>query len=52
MKIPVLKINEILSEIESSVSKWENLISISFLSDDMKEKYFELLQKRIRVIYE
>jgi serine/threonine-protein kinase HipA len=52
MKIPVLKINEILSEIESSISKWENLISISFLSDDMKEKYLELLQKRIRVIYE
>ena len=51
MKIPESKVNSILAEIEAQLPKWKNLISISFLSDEMKEKYLELLQRRVEIIY-
>ncbi len=38
----------ILNKFESSVSGWFELIQISFLSRKMKEKYFVILEKRIK----
>ena len=51
MKIPVNKISNILADIEGCIQEWKNLISISFLSDEKKEKYLELLQKRVIEIF-
>jgi serine/threonine-protein kinase HipA len=41
-------INTILSDINKSLSKWTELIEISFLSDAMKEKYLMLMDNRVR----
>lgn len=38
----------ILSDMNKSLSKWTELVEISFLSDTMKEKYLKLLENRIR----
>jgi len=51
MKIPIIKISSILSEIYEGIKEMKNYISISFLSNEMKKKYLALLQKKIRVIY-
>lgn len=47
-----LQLNEktiatILEQMHNAIPKWKELLEISFLSDDMKEKYFNLLEKRI-----
>lgn len=39
-------ISQVLNKINLEFGNWENLIKISFLSNDMKEKYIELLKKR------
>jgi len=39
-------ISQVLNKINTEWNNWENLIKISFLSNDMKEKYLELLGKR------
>ena len=41
-------INTILSDMNKSLSKWTELVEISFLSDAMKEKYLKLMDNRIR----
>ena len=51
MKISENKISNILEEIEASLTNWKSLISISFLSDEMQQKYQELLEKRVKVIF-
>jgi serine/threonine-protein kinase HipA len=43
-------INNTLSKIEKAIPKWKELISISFLSSGMKEKYESLLDKRLRIL--
>ena len=40
-------IDVILSDMNKSVSKWTELVEISFLSDGMKEKYLKLMENRI-----
>lgn len=47
-----LKLNEktiasILELLKKACTKWKELLEISFLSDDMKEKYLELLESRL-----
>ncbi|MGZ9736356.1 HipA domain-containing protein [Flavobacterium sp. GNP002] len=47
-----LQLNEktiasILEQMKKATSEWKELLEISFLSDDMKEKYFELLESRV-----
>lgn len=47
-----LQLNEktiatILEQMHNAIPKWKELLEISFLSDDRKEKYFNLLEKRI-----
>lgn len=39
-------INAILLDMNKSVSKWTELVEISFLSDIMKEKYLRLMENR------
>ncbi|WP_269240899.1 HipA domain-containing protein [Flavobacterium limnophilum] len=41
-------IDVILSDMNKSVSKWTELVEISFLSDVMKEKYLKLMENRIK----
>lgn len=41
-------IDIILSDMNKSVSKWTELVEISFLSDVMKEKYLKLMENRIK----
>ncbi len=40
-------IDTILNDMNKSISNWNELIEISFLSNDMKEKYLKLLGNRI-----
>lgn len=42
-------IANILHQLKKSTSKWTELLEISFLSDDMKEKYLNLLKTRVRI---
>jgi len=49
-----LQLNEktiasILEQMKKATPKWEELIEISFLSDEMKEKYWNLLKTRIQM---
>ena len=40
-------IDLVLKQMENNVTKWKELIEISFLSDDMKTKYQNLLESRL-----
>ena len=49
-----LQLNEktvatILDQIKKATPKWKELLEISFLSDEMKEKYLELLEGRVMI---
>ncbi|WP_268223867.1 HipA domain-containing protein [Sinomicrobium oceani] len=39
----------ILEQMQRAVPKWKELIDISFLSEEMKEKYFNLLENRLKM---
>ena len=52
MGIPTRKIEEEFERMFSCYAKWNDLISISFLSDAMKEKYSILLKERKKRIFE
>lgn len=43
-------IDKVLESISLSVSKWKELISNSFLSKEMKEKYQTLLETRLKIL--
>lgn len=40
-------IEQIIKKMFDNVEKWNELIEISFLSEEMKEKYFKLLKERV-----
>ena len=49
-----LQLNEktvvtILEQMENAIPKWKELLEISFLSDEMKEKYLELLKYKLNL---
>lgn len=49
-----LQLNEktiasILEQMKKAAPEWKQLLEISFLNDDMKEKYLELLESRLRM---
>jgi len=46
MKLNDTIITQVLNKINSEWNSWENLVKISFLSNDMKEKYLELMNNR------
>lgn len=43
-------IKHIIAQIAAAFSGWENLIDISFLSDNMKKNYKELLKQRCHIL--
>jgi serine/threonine-protein kinase HipA len=43
-------ISQILDKIKSSLKDWENLIEKSFLSTQLKDKYYELLKIRWKIL--
>lgn len=43
-------ISQVLNKNNSEWNNWEKLITVSFLSNDMKEKYLELMNKRKAII--
>ncbi|MDP2336235.1 MAG: HipA domain-containing protein [Bacteroidota bacterium] len=49
-KLTDIIIERILDTIQAELPSWFNLIDISFLSDEMKDKYRNLLQKRIDIL--
>jgi len=50
LKLNNIVISQVLDKINSELINWENLIINSFLSDKMKDKYFELLKRRRLII--
>lgn len=42
-------ITNILQQMQQAIPKWKELLEISFLSKDMKEKYLNLLEKRLQM---
>jgi serine/threonine-protein kinase HipA len=49
-ELPVKSIDKVLETMGSAVPRWKELIAISFLSQEMRDKYFELLQTRRDVL--
>lgn len=43
-------ISQVLNKIKAEWNNWEKLINISFLSDEMKEKYLELMGRRKQIM--
>lgn len=43
-------IEKVLETFSVSIPKWKNLIDISFLSNEMKDKYLELLDRRLATL--
>lgn len=41
----------ILQQMKKATPKWKELLKISFLTDEMKEKYLELLESRVGMFY-
>ena len=39
----------ILEQMQKVIPKWKELVEISFLSDDMKERYFNILESRLKM---
>jgi serine/threonine-protein kinase HipA len=43
-------VDNVLESIASSIPEWMDMIIISFLSDDMKKKYVDLLNTRLSIL--
>lgn len=50
LKLNQTIISQVFHKINTEWNNWEKLIKISFLSNEMKEKYFELMKKRKAVV--
>ena len=50
LKLSDKTIQQVLNDIESALPEWFHLISICFLSDDLKEKYKQLLTDRAAIL--
>lgn len=46
LSLPIKTIDEVVSKLQTSYPKWEELITNSFLSEEKKEAYLTLLEKR------
>ena len=49
-ELTVKSIDKVLESIASSISEWKRLIDISFLSVEMKTKYLDLLDSRVKTL--
>lgn len=50
MKLNGTIISQELNKISAEWSNWGKLITISFLSNEMKEKYFEIMKNRRKIV--
>jgi serine/threonine-protein kinase HipA len=50
LKLSDKTILKVLTELQSAIPEWLNLLTVSFLPDDLKEKYRALLSKRIDIL--
>jgi serine/threonine-protein kinase HipA len=50
LKLNQTIISQVFNKFNTEWNNWEKLIKISFLSNEMKEKYFELMKKRKAVV--
>ncbi len=50
LKLNQTIISQVFNKINTECNNWEKLIKISFLSNEMKEKYLELMKKRKAVV--
>ena len=44
-------VSQILKQIDTSLPKWKDLIKTSFLTDDMQEKYINLISERYNILF-
>ena len=50
LKLSDKTIFKVLTDLQSAIPEWLNLLTVSFLPDDLKEKYRVLLLKRIDIL--
>jgi serine/threonine-protein kinase HipA len=50
MKLNGTIISQELNKISAEWSNWGKLITVSFLSNEMKEKYFEIMKNRRKIV--
>jgi serine/threonine-protein kinase HipA len=50
LKLSDKTILQVLSDLKSAIPEWLHLLNVSFLSDDLKEKYRDLLLKRVEIL--
>ena len=43
--------DSVLEDINNAIRNWRDLLNVCFLSDDLKEKYSDLLNERIQLIF-
>jgi serine/threonine-protein kinase HipA len=43
--------DSVLEDINNAIRNWRDLLNVCFLSDDLKEKYSDLLNARIRLMF-
>jgi serine/threonine-protein kinase HipA len=51
LQLPLSVLEEVLSEIETSLPQWKELIRFSFLSESQKKAYLDLVQERVKRIF-
>jgi serine/threonine-protein kinase HipA len=52
LKLPSTVINDKLSLLEKAQSAWFDLIKVSFLNDELKDKYQTLMENRLKTLIE
>jgi serine/threonine-protein kinase HipA len=50
LKLSDKTILKVLRDLQSAIPTWLHLLTVSFLTDDLKEKYRALLLKRIEIL--
>jgi serine/threonine-protein kinase HipA len=50
LKLSEKSIEQVLNDFQKAEVEWERLLSVCFLSPDLKEKYKELLHQRKQIL--
>lgn len=50
LKLNSVLVNDILKRFNSEIPRWKKLIEMCFLSDQRKEEYLRVLEKRVQVL--
>jgi serine/threonine-protein kinase HipA len=51
LKLSDKTIEKTLQNLSDTQTEWQRLLSVCFLSDEMKVKYKSLLEKRLKILY-